>query len=81
MYIYRYPIHIYVYIIYNTHTKTASLRVLTQTSPLKWLHAEPHAEASIREEVLDRDRHRDETGTWSTDTMQFQVGGLKTRDG
>ena len=41
----------------------------------------PHAEASIREEVLDRDRHRDETGTWSTDTMQFQVGGLKTRDG
>ena len=31
------------------------------------------AEASIKDEVLDRDRHRDETGTWSTDTMQFQV--------
>mmetsp|Transcript_52408 Transcript_52408/g.114369 ORF Transcript_52408/g.114369 Transcript_52408/m.114369 type:complete len:596 (-) Transcript_52408:36-1823(-) len=28
--------------------------------------------ASIKDEVLDRDRHRDETGTWSTDTMQFQ---------
>eukprot|EP00435_Cladocopium_sp_Y103_P047554 s787_g14.t1 len=30
------------------------------------------ARASIKDEVLDRDRHRDETGTWSTDTMQFQ---------
>ena len=39
----------------------------------------PHAEASIREEVLDRDRHRDETGTWSTDTMQFQVGGTQNK--
>lgn len=27
---------------------------------------------SIKDEVLDRDRHRDETQTWSTDTMQFQ---------
>ncbi|CAJ1329153.1 unnamed protein product [Effrenium voratum] len=27
---------------------------------------------NIRDEVLDRDRHRDATGTWSTDTMQFQ---------
>eukprot|EP00439_Symbiodinium_sp_Y106_P081598 s57_g20.t1 len=26
----------------------------------------------IKDEVLDRDRHRDETQTWSTDTMQFQ---------
>ena len=35
--------------------------------------ASVRSEASIKDEVLDRDRHRDETGTWSTDTMQFQV--------
>merc|ERR1719486_660238 len=27
---------------------------------------------TIRDEVLDRDRGRDETGTWGTDTMTFQ---------
>jgi len=28
--------------------------------------------SSIKDEVLDRDLKKDETGTWSTDTMQFQ---------